>query len=433
MDINLLNEIFQLNPWLKDPSHPIIQNDLIHRVQYDELFHPEWDKMWTILIGPRRSGKTTLGMMLARRLIHEKRYSNLLYLNCDYLSIRKWLQIPLFISEALKELSLTSPILFIDEVQRIENPELLLKSVIDLGLPLKHIATGSSQLEIRSKVQEFLTGRQLSSLILPLSHEEHPWEKFLNEVLIYGCYPQVFQSEKKEIQLREIYDRYIHKDIIEILKVGQPDVFQTLVTQIAHSSGKLVNYQQLATDCKVSVTMIHNHLNILEQTFVVAKVLPFVGNKRTEITSNPIYYFIDNGFRNMALRNFTTSSSRIDIGLLVEGLVFQEIFKFRAQHYLSFDIHFWRTKSGAEVNFVLYQNIEHFVPVEVKYQRYSKPTISKGFRSFLDAYQPSDAVIITKDFIHQMQVGDCMVHFIPLIQIEKTFEIIGKVLGTVNK
>jgi hypothetical protein len=424
MDLDLQNEIFQLNPWLKSPDFPIIENDLLPRVQFKELIDGEWDKMWLILIGPRRAGKTTLGKILSQEFIRQGRYKELLYLNCDYSSIRKWLKSPLFITEAIKTFSLKKPILFIDEVQRIENPGLLLKAIIDLGLPIKLIATGSSQLEIKSKVQEHLTGRQLSSLILPLSHEEIPWKEAFEETAIFGSYPQVFCSKRKEIQLQEIYNRYIQKYIIEILKVGNPDIFQTLLTLIAHSSGQLVNYQRLSTDCRVSVTMIQNHLNILEQTFVLAKVTPFVGNKRTEITSNPIYYFIDNGFRNMALRNFMPPSSRTDVGLLIESLVFQELYKFRSQHFLNFDLHFWRTKSGAEVDFVLYKNSESLLPIEVKYQRFTKPTITKGFRSFLSAYHPTDAVIITKDFIANLEVEGCYVHFIPLAQIEKAFALI---------
>jgi len=330
-----------------------------------------------------------------------------------------------FVTEAIEEFKLNNFILYIDEVQGIESPGLLLKAIIDLGLPIKYIATGSSQLELRSKVQEFLTGRQLASLILPLSHQEWPMEKHLEEILTYGSYPQVLQSTKKEIQLTEIYNNYINKDIIEILKIGQPDIFQLLITLIAHSSGQLVNYNQLASDCKVSVTMIRNYLDVLEKTYVVERVKPFVGNKRSEITSNPIYYFIDNGFRNVALRNFSSLANRSDMGLLVKNFVFQEIYKYKAQHYLNFDIHFWRTKSGAEVDFIVYLNSERFIPIEVKYRNLTKPTVSKSLRSFIEAYQPKIAILVTNALIAKVQVDDCMVHFIPLEQLSKMFEIIA--------
>lgn len=390
---------------------------------------PEWDSMWTLLIGPRRAGKTTLGKYLCQKLISKGEYKELLYLNCDYASIREWLKSPVFISKAIKLLGLTKPILFIDEVQRLENAGLLLKAIIDLNLPIKHIATGSSQLEIKSKVQEFLTGRQLSSLILPLSHQEWDIENALDQVLLYGCYPQVLRSTKKEMQLREIYQRYIQKDIIEILKIANPDTFETLIRLIAHRSGQLVNYNQLATDCKINNHIIRNHLDVLEQTFILEKITPFVGNKRTEITSNPIYYFIDNGFRNTSLRNFTNLESRSDLGLLAESLVFQEIHKFRSQNYLSFDIHFWRTKSGAEVDFILYKNSEEFIPIEVKYQNMKKPTLTRSFRSFLEAYKPRQAIMVTKDTIDTLRVHECTVHFIPISYLSKMFEVIQEQLN----
>ncbi|OGO91636.1 MAG: ATPase [Coxiella sp. RIFCSPHIGHO2_12_FULL_44_14] len=429
MDFRLLKEIEQLNPWLRDRSQSIaMQPSFIPRIQIQQLLNPEWDSLWTILEGPRRAGKTTLGNYLAKTLIVAQRYSELLYLNCDYLSIREWLSSPIFITEAIDVLSLQAPIVFIDEVQRLPNPGLLLKAVIDLGLPIKHIATGSSQLEIKSKVQEFLTGRQLTSLILPLSYQEWGGERPIQELLTYGSYPQVLLSENKIIQLTEIYTRYIQKDIIEILKMNQPDVLQNLLTLLAHSSGQLVNYNQLATDCKANIGIIRNQLNILEKTFVVSKVLPFVGNKRVEVTSNPKYYFIDNGFRNVALRNFENPENRTDLGLLVEGFIFQEIFKFRAQHYLNFDIHFWRTKSGAEVDFVVFKNDHQFIPIEIKYQRFTRPSISRGFRSFLEAYRPQRAVIVTRDYIHRITISDSEISFIPITQLNKIFQIIKTVV-----
>ena len=263
-------------------------------------------------------------------------------------------------------------------------------------------------------------------MILPLSHQEWSLEKSLEDALTFGCYPQILKSERKQLLLTELYKQYIQKDIVEILKVGNPDIFQTLVTLIGHSSGQLVNFNQLANDCKVSTTMIRNYLDILEQTFVLKKITPFVGNKRTEITHNPIYYFIDNGFRNVALRNFVSSSSRTDQGLLVESFVFQEIYKFKSQNFASFDIHFWRTKSGAEVDFILYKSENHLLPIEVKYQRLSRPILTRGFRSFLQAYRPKEAIIITKDFLGKITESDCQIHFIPLSDLSKIFQIIAQ-------
>ena len=302
----MLSQIKLTNPWLENPALEILNlADYIPRLQAEKLLSSEWDKQWLILVGPRRAGKTTLGKYLSLSLKNSNRFDQILYLNCDYALIRQFLDSPLAIIELQKQFELQKPVIFIDEVQRLRNPGLFLKMIADLELPIKMIATGSSQLEIRSKVQEHLTGRHLSAEILPLSLQELGLKFAWDKQALFGSYPQVVTSSEKNMQLEQLYEDYIKKDIVEILKVGKPDILQKLLILIAHSSGQLVNYNQLATDCGVTSKTIQHYLSILEKTFVLERIQPFVGNKRTEITSNPIYYFIDNGFRNHALANFS--------------------------------------------------------------------------------------------------------------------------------
>lgn len=437
MQLRLVQEIEQQNPWLvgqfssrqgQEPSRlerpALTIPHYRDRLQFETLMLPEWDRLWTILIGPRRSGKTTLGKYLCHQLLAADRYSELLYLNCDLDEIRSWLKSPLFIQEAFHQFKLKNPILFIDEVQRLDSPGLLLKTLADLNLPIKMLASGSSQLEIKSKVQEHLTGRNFSSLVLPLSFREWDASRHLEELLIYGAYPQVVDSSAKELLLGQLYQDYISKDIIEVLKLGHPDIFRKLLGLIAHSSGQLVNYSQLAADCQVSVATIKHYLSIAQQTYVISEITPFVGNKRTELTSNPIFYYIDNGLRNYALRNFSDPTFRNDLGLLVEGVVFQELYKFITQSFLNYSIHYWRTKSGAEVDFVVRRNDEAFIPIEVKYRNSVAPQISRGYRSFLQAYHPRNAIIITKNLIAVEKIEGVDVHFIPLERLDHVFPFI---------
>lgn len=419
IDLELINI---LNPWINTPTTLAKdETKLIPRNYTKTLLLPDWDQMWLILTGPRQAGKTTLGKLIARTLINEGRFEQLIYLNCDFLEIRMLLKSAIFLPKLMQILKLKMPIFFIDEVQRITNPGLLLKGIADLQLPIKMIASGSSALELKSTVQEHLTGRHLNANILPLSAEELG---FVNEAtLIYGMYPAVVLSEQKEIILQQLYDNYINKDIIEILKIGKPDVMQNLIRLLAHSSGQLVNYNQLATDCRVSVPTIQHYCHILEQTFMIKQIKPFVGNKRKEIVSNPIYYFIDNGFRNQALRQFTRLDVRQDIGLLVQNALFQEILKFQAPNFANFDIYYWRTQSGAEVDFVIQYNAEYIVPIEAKYRNLKRPSVPKSLRSFINAYQPKNAFMITKDFSDSIEIEGCNVHFVPFNNLSIIFSI----------
>lgn len=427
MKSNLIELIEQSNPWLNQPNTPITTTDkpYVVRLQQNFLLHREWDKLCTVLVGPRQAGKSTLGLHLCQQLIQDQqRFDSLLYLNCDLLDIRNWLSSPLFYKQAQQQFDLKKPIVFIDEIQRLPNPGLLLKALIDLQLPIKLMASGSSQLELKSKVQEPMTGRQLESIIYPLSWHE---DGYTNDKLIYGCYPAVTQSKHKAVILEQLYNNYINKDIIEILKVSKPDTMQNLIGLIAHSSGQLVNYNQLANDCKVAVPTIHNYLHILEASYVIKKVTPFTGNMRKEIVSNPVYYFIDNGFRNQALKDFKDPDERMDAGLLVESAIFQELLKSKVQLQLPYDIHFWRTQSGAEIDFVLEHSEAGLIPIEVKYRNLSKPSLTRAMHSFIDAYAPKQAFVITKNHNDQRLVKDTNVYFIALAQWKNLFKHITKV------
>lgn len=423
MDTKLLNVIHQQNPWLQSPKHPITQPDhYIDRLQLAFLEQPDWDSIWTILIGPRQAGKTTLGKHLCQTLIQHKRYDQLLYLNCDYHEIRLWLNSASFLMEAEKQLSLKNYILFIDEVQRLETPGLLLKIIADLKLPIKMIASGSSQLEIKSKVQEHLTGRQIEAIILPLSCREIPFKQHIPSLLQYGSYPQIYLAQKKLLLLQELFNNYIKKDIIEFLQVGKPDVVQQLLGLLAHSSGQLLNFQQLAIDCKVNVETIRHYIDIFEQTYIIKMLRPYVGNKRTELTSNPICYFIDNGFRNQALNNFSPIESRTDNGLLVQNFIFQELYKYQLQERNAWQIHYWRTKTGAEVDFIIKINFDTTVPIEIKYRNTVGLSLSRSYKSFLDAYQPALGFIITKNQVGQLDYQNSRIYFIPLDNFPDIFK-----------
>ena len=414
----LIIEIQQLNPWLQEPKQAISSSpDYFPRLQISALSQPEWDSMALILTGPRQAGKTTLGKYMSQQIINEGRFSQLLYLNCDLALIRDWIRGIAFLTDIQNHFKLTHYILFIDEVQRLENPGLLLKAIIDLKLPIKLIASGSSQLEIKSTVQEHLTGRHIEGLILPLSWEELGDYSDSETRMIYGCYPQIVLHSKKEWLLEQLCNTYIKKDIIEILKVSKADVMEKLITLLAHSSGQLINYQQLAVDCQVSIPTIQHYISVLEQTYVIQIIRPFVGNKRQEMTSNPICYFVDNGFRNQNLHNFSSLSQRMDTGLLVENTVFQELFKFKAQHFKSFKIHYWRTKGGAEVDFVLYQDNGTLIPIEVKYINFSQFKLTRGYRSFIETYQPKIGFMITKNFYAQEKIGNCQLYCLPLTDL----------------
>jgi len=76
------------------------------------------------------------------------------------------------------------------------------------------------------------------------------------------------------------------------------------------------------------------------------------------------------------------------------------------------------------VDFVVYKNDQTILPVEVKYQNMPAAKITRGFRSFLEAYRPENAVVITKNLIDSLLIDSSHVHFIPLAMLDRALALV---------
>jgi len=103
-----------------------------------------------------------------------------------------------------------------------------------------------------------------------------------------------------------------------------------------------------------------------------------------------------------------------EVGMIFENFIFnlmQESF----QHTPA-NIHFWRTKDGAEVDLIIDKGKEQF-PLEVKYRALRKPEISRSFRSFINKYEPKEAFIINLSLDKEVKIGKTKVRIIPFYKL----------------
>ncbi len=149
------------------------------------------------------------------------------------------------------------------------------------------------------------------------------------------------------------------------------------------------------------------HLNILEKTYIIKLIKPFFKNKRTELTKNPKSFFMDLGMRNYLLGDFRPLALRNDAGAVMENYALNSLQKI----YPAQTFKYWRTKSKAEVDFVIERGLD-IIPIEIKYS--SKKIIGKSLHSFIEKFNPPKAIILTKDFLAEEKIKNCQAQFIPL-------------------
>ncbi len=360
------------------------------------------------VVGPRQSGKTTL----LRHIFEDLK-------NAFFLDFEDRETLELFNEDIKSFVDLyvrPYDYLFIDEFQYAKEGGKNLKYIYD-NYKTKIIISGSSVSALSIHSIKYLVGRIFVFDLYPFSFEEYLCYKeprlydiyvkrrltkpviekiipYFNEFCIFGGYPRVIltdNKEEKELVLRNIYNTYFLKEIKEILNLPDDYKLSKLINALALQIGDLINYNELSEITGFKYRDLLNYMNILEKTFICLRSHPFHTNKRTELVKSPKIFFFDNGFRNIVIKNFQPIKNRQDKGALYENFVASEIVK------KGIDVKYWRTKSKAEVDFIIEKNGK-IIPVEVKTDL-KKSKLTKSFMSFLDKYNPKAGLILSERFL----------------------------------
>lgn len=341
-----------------------------------------------VIYGPRRVGKTTLlNDFLASSTLRYKLDSG------DNIKVQEILSSQDF--SRLKEYATGYELIAIDEAQRIPNVGMGLKILVDQVPNLRLIATGSSSFELSGQVGEPLTGRKNTLILYPLAQLEflslfntHELKEKLDEWLVFGAYPDVFNATgKKEKQrvLEELVHSYLLKDILELEQVKGSKILLDLLRLIAFQIGNEVSLSELAVHVGIDVKTVGRYLDLFEKSFVLYNLRGFSRNLRSEVTKKSKYFFYDTGVRNAIIANFNELHLRNDVGALWENFIIAERLKKTTYHDIFANRYFWRTWERQEVDFIEEREGKLF-GYEMKWgKRTSTGPPSRWLRTYPDA------------------------------------------------
>ncbi len=412
---------------------------MIKRQIFNQLKAHLEQKEISLIVGPRQAGKTTLMKSLQEDL--EKAREKTLFLSLDFESDKQFFASQeTLVRKIGLEIGKGRGYVFLDEIQRKEDAGIFLKGLYDMELPYKFIVSGSGSIELKEKIHESLAGRKRIFELPTLSFQEfvnfktdYRYEQKLNEFfevesqkaktlfdeyLHFGGYPRVVLAqtlEEKEQIISEIYQAYLEKDIFYLLGAQKEEAFTHLVRVLASQVGSLANISELSSTLGISTKTVKQYLWYLEKTFIVNKVTPYYKNVRKELTKSPTYYFVDTGLRNYASGEFTAlTNSSPSLGFLFQNFVFNVL---REKFLLpSLHLHFWRTKDGAEVDFVVDKAMET-IPFEVKYKSFKKTEVERSFKSFFSKYNPPKAYVVNLSLNKEVTIAKTKVAFIPFYKL----------------
>jgi hypothetical protein len=341
-----------------------------------------------IILGSRQVGKTTI----VRRIFPEA-----VYLLVDNEPIRRILD-----SYDIESYKVLIPpqakTVIIDEIQALKDPGRAVKILYDQMPGLQLVITGSSAFHIKNKTGESLAGRKIDYALYPLSFSEYLAQKgiardmsfamlehfadpkasiaperayafdietVLENVLVYGLYPNLVDHPNDTLYLRNFADSLVFKDLIELNLIENKRVAANLLKLLAHQIGSLVNYSELADRLGADQRLVKRYIEIFEQRFLIFRLFPYSNRKRSEIVKSPKVYFYDTGLRNAIIDDFSPLIARQDKGALFENFILAETWKQNSYSGNHNHLYYWRTKSGAEVDLVI-ENPTGLTGIEIK-------------------------------------------------------------------
>ncbi len=333
-----------------------------------------------IVLGARQVGKTTL----FDSIIND--YDNVLRLNCDDYDDR--LDLENKTSTELKNLIGNHKIVVIDEAQRVSNIGMTLKIIADLKLDTQVLVTGSSSLELSSKINEPVTGRMFEYKLFPLSLAElanHTSQReetrLLEQRMIYGLYPEIVTnlSDNKRL-LTSLANNYLYKDLLSYQGIKKHEILHKLVRVLALQIGSEVSYNELSNLLGIDKETVESYINLLEKCFVVFRLPSYNRNMRNEIKKGKKIYFYDNGIRNALISNFAPLEIRQDAGALWENFMISE--RMKRNTYLNdySQLFFWRTQQQQEIDLIEEKDGRLFT-YEFKWNSKKKSKLPSSFES----------------------------------------------------
>ena len=319
-----------------------------------------------LIIGPRRSGKTTL---------LRNRFPEYKYVTLDDLDYLDWAnRDPKGLVESLV------PNAIIDEIQRYPRLTIAVKNAID-NQGAHILMTGSSSIGLTDVAADTLAGR-INLYSLPtlcfgesigkpthsiLTESLNPLQltqaqRKLNAAVTYGQFPEVLtcvDSEDKKELLLNYRDTYFIRDLMRLSNIENVEGLYGMFQHLARSLGSHLSVSNFARETGLSYPSTKKYLNILRQSQLTFSLYGYQYGPAKRYIKASKTYFADNGI-------ICSLNIPLNEGQLLENFVIAEFEKRRKLGYIQCDrFYYYKSAAGREIDLVFESGGELYA-VEIK-------------------------------------------------------------------
>ena len=352
-----------------------------------------------ILLGARQTGKTAL---LRHLLAGERTH----FVDLQEAATRRRYEAePSAFAREVRGLARAVRVVAVDEIQKA--PALLdeIQHLYD-GAPTRwqfHL-TGSSARRLRTRSANLLPGRshayhlypvcgwevsgmetgEIAAAGPPSAGEPFP-QQTLERLLRLGGLPGIRTEPARTAAatLATYVDHYLEEEIRREALVRDIGPFAVFLRLAAAESGRQVNLARLAQESGIAASTLKTYYQVLVDTFTGYWMPPHAHRARKRLLTTPRFYFFDLGARNAAAEIALDSRlADVQAGPLLEHWVALELIARAGYLGRGHRVTFWRTVSGAEVDFI-WETPREDVPIEVKWTGHPRPGDARHVETFI--------------------------------------------------
>jgi predicted AAA+ superfamily ATPase len=176
----------------------------------------------------------------------------------------------------------------------------------------------------------------------------------LDDALLFGLVPLIIMSTQKAERQRTYAALYVKEEVKAEGLIRNIGNFSRFLEAISFSHTCVLNVSNIARECQVERKVVHNYIDILKDLLLAFEVPVFTKRSKRALSTHPKLYLFDAGvFQSIRPRGPFDRPGEI-AGAALEGMVAQHL-KSWIEYRNSIDtLYFWRTRSGNEVDFVIY-------------------------------------------------------------------------------
>ncbi len=279
-------------------------------------------------------------------------------------------------------------IIIIDDIQKV--PELLTSifDSINENKKQKFIIAGSNTRRLKRSGFDLNGGKIELKTLHPFLLSELNFDIPLDDVLLYGLLPAVISAKQKKEVLETYISHYVQEEVHLEGYVRNICSFYRFLETVSYAHGSILNISNVARECQVERKVVEGYIKILEDILLAFKIPVFTKEAKRALVTHPKFYFFDTGvFQTFRPNGQFDRPEKISSSAL-EGLVAQHLRAWIAYWNENYELFFWRSRGGLEVNFVLYSKKE-IIALEVKNSNKIRPEDLRSLFEFREDYPQS--------------------------------------------